>query len=208
MCQAHISMGDIDLLHPPRELEQRRHKLKRLVQLPNSFFMDVKCPGCFNMCAPLSSTSPPGRTSSCPLCASADRDRFCPSPPAAPPSSAMRRPSSSAAAARPCFASPLVARRDSPRAAPSARRWSERGPRGYFSRRRPPTPSAPLYVQRCCVRMWVHSGDPPPRRGWCGTVPAGRWAPLSLPPWLEIDISWVRATVPNVSEREEGCTHV
>ena len=44
-------MGDIDLLHPPRELEQRRHKLKRLVQSPNSFFMDVKCPGCFNMCA-------------------------------------------------------------------------------------------------------------------------------------------------------------
>ena len=53
-------MGDIDLLHPPRELEQRRHKLKRLVQSPNSFFMDVKCPGCFNMCAPLSSNSPPG----------------------------------------------------------------------------------------------------------------------------------------------------
>ena len=44
-------MGDVDLLHPPRELEQRRHKLKRLVQSPNSFFMDVKCPGCFNMCA-------------------------------------------------------------------------------------------------------------------------------------------------------------
>ena len=47
--QAHISMGDIDLLHPPRELELRRHKLKRLVQSPNSFFMDVKCPGCFNI---------------------------------------------------------------------------------------------------------------------------------------------------------------
>ena len=44
-----ISMGDVDLLHPPRELEQRRHKLKRLVQSPNSFFMDVKCPGCFSM---------------------------------------------------------------------------------------------------------------------------------------------------------------
>ena len=44
-------MGDIDFLHPPRELELRRHKLKRLVQTPNSFFMDVKCPGCFNMCA-------------------------------------------------------------------------------------------------------------------------------------------------------------
>ena len=43
-------MGDIDLLHPPKELELRRHKKKRLVQSPNSFFMDVKCPGCFNMC--------------------------------------------------------------------------------------------------------------------------------------------------------------
>ena len=47
--QAHISMGDVDLLHPPKELEQKRHKLKRLVQSPNSFFMDVKCPGCFNI---------------------------------------------------------------------------------------------------------------------------------------------------------------
>ena len=44
-----ISMGDVDLLHPPRMLEERRHKLKRLVQSPNSFFMDVKCPGCFNI---------------------------------------------------------------------------------------------------------------------------------------------------------------
>ena len=42
-------MGDIDLLHPPKELELRRHKLKRLVPSPNSFFMDVKCPGCFNI---------------------------------------------------------------------------------------------------------------------------------------------------------------
>ena len=46
---AHISMGDVDLLYPPKELEQKRHKLKRLVQSPNSFFMDVKCPGCFNI---------------------------------------------------------------------------------------------------------------------------------------------------------------
>ncbi|KAF6766238.1 40S ribosomal protein S27, partial [Ephemerocybe angulata] len=28
-------------------LEQKQHKLKRLVQSPNSYFMDVKCPGCF-----------------------------------------------------------------------------------------------------------------------------------------------------------------
>ena len=65
--QAHISMGDIDLLHPPKELEQQRHKLKRLVQTPNSFFMDVKCPGCFNMCA-----YTPTRRHTCPMsCGSA-----------------------------------------------------------------------------------------------------------------------------------------
>ncbi|XP_019099097.1 PREDICTED: transcription factor SOX-4 isoform X2 [Camelina sativa] len=29
----------IDLLNPPAELEKRKHKLKRLVQSPNSFFM-------------------------------------------------------------------------------------------------------------------------------------------------------------------------
>lgn len=43
--------SDIDLLHPPAELEKRSHKLKRIVQSPNSFFMDVKCQGCFQMCA-------------------------------------------------------------------------------------------------------------------------------------------------------------
>jgi small subunit ribosomal protein S27e len=41
---------DHDLLHPPAAYEARCHKLKRLVQSPNSFFMDVKCPGCFQMC--------------------------------------------------------------------------------------------------------------------------------------------------------------
>ena len=40
---------DVDLLHPPAALEARKHKLKRLVQSPNSFFMDVKCQGCFNI---------------------------------------------------------------------------------------------------------------------------------------------------------------
>lgn len=34
-----------DLLHPTPEEEKRRHKKKRLVQCPNSYFMDVKCPG-------------------------------------------------------------------------------------------------------------------------------------------------------------------
>jgi small subunit ribosomal protein S27e len=38
-----------DLLHPPAEVEQNTHKLKRLVQTPNSFFMDIKCPGCFQI---------------------------------------------------------------------------------------------------------------------------------------------------------------
>ncbi|KAJ8613435.1 hypothetical protein CTAYLR_002316 [Chrysophaeum taylorii] len=38
-----------DLLHPSFSDEKRKHKLKRLVQMPNSFFMDVKCPGCFNI---------------------------------------------------------------------------------------------------------------------------------------------------------------
>ncbi|KAH9835794.1 40S ribosomal protein S27, partial [Rhodofomes roseus] len=37
----------VDLLNPLPETEKRSHKLKRLVQSPNSYFMDVKCPGCF-----------------------------------------------------------------------------------------------------------------------------------------------------------------
>lgn len=44
-----VLSSDIDLLHPPLELEKQKHKLKRLVQSPNSFFMDVKCAGCFQM---------------------------------------------------------------------------------------------------------------------------------------------------------------
>lgn len=38
-----------DLLHPAAADEKRKHKLKRLVQSPNSYFMDVKCPGCVNI---------------------------------------------------------------------------------------------------------------------------------------------------------------
>ena len=37
----------VDLLHPSSSVEKTKHKLKRLIQNPNSFFMDVKCPGCF-----------------------------------------------------------------------------------------------------------------------------------------------------------------
>ncbi|XP_042660002.1 40S ribosomal protein S27-like isoform X2 [Tyto alba] len=33
-----------DLVHPSLEDEKRKHKKKRLVQSPNSYFMDVKCP--------------------------------------------------------------------------------------------------------------------------------------------------------------------
>eukprot|EP00499_Haloplacidia_sp_CaronLabIsolate_P009716 CAMPEP_0196781628 /NCGR_PEP_ID=MMETSP1104-20130614/10003_1 /TAXON_ID=33652 /ORGANISM="Cafeteria sp., Strain Caron Lab Isolate" /LENGTH=84 /DNA_ID=CAMNT_0042151861 /DNA_START=52 /DNA_END=306 /DNA_ORIENTATION=+ len=35
-----------DLLHPLPEEEARKHKLKRLVQAPNSYFMDVRCQNC------------------------------------------------------------------------------------------------------------------------------------------------------------------
>ncbi|KAM7246701.1 hypothetical protein CapIbe_002999 [Capra ibex] len=38
-----------DLLHPSPEEEKRKHKKKRLVQSPNSYFMDVKCPGCYKI---------------------------------------------------------------------------------------------------------------------------------------------------------------
>ncbi|XP_005989946.1 small ribosomal subunit protein eS27-like [Latimeria chalumnae] len=38
-----------DLLHPHFEEERQKHKKKRLVQSPNSYFMDVKCPGCFRI---------------------------------------------------------------------------------------------------------------------------------------------------------------
>ncbi|KAF9389707.1 40S ribosomal protein S27-like [Podila verticillata] len=36
----------IDLLHPSPAVEKKTHKLRRVVQSPNSFFMDVKCSGC------------------------------------------------------------------------------------------------------------------------------------------------------------------
>ncbi|KAK8849694.1 40S ribosomal protein S27 [Kwoniella newhampshirensis] len=37
----------IDLLNRPADVQARTHKLKKVVPEPNSFFMDVKCPGCF-----------------------------------------------------------------------------------------------------------------------------------------------------------------
>jgi len=33
----------------PQVYEKQQHKLKRLVQSPNSFFMDVKCHGCYTI---------------------------------------------------------------------------------------------------------------------------------------------------------------
>lgn len=35
-----------DLLYPDPAKERRRHKMKRLVPHPNTYFMDVKCPTC------------------------------------------------------------------------------------------------------------------------------------------------------------------
>mmetsp|Transcript_16779 Transcript_16779/g.29396 ORF Transcript_16779/g.29396 Transcript_16779/m.29396 type:complete len:86 (+) Transcript_16779:144-401(+) len=37
---------ETDLLNPDPAVEAKKYKLKRLVQSPNSFFLDVKCPGC------------------------------------------------------------------------------------------------------------------------------------------------------------------
>ncbi|KAF3691966.1 40S ribosomal protein S27-like [Channa argus] len=64
-CFRHVAAGDVlifrlhcnnadmplakDLLHPSPEEEKKRHKKKRLVQSPNSYFMDVKCPGCYKI---------------------------------------------------------------------------------------------------------------------------------------------------------------
>ncbi len=45
-----VLSNDIDLLHPPVELERRKHKLKRLVQSPNSFFMvSLRMPFCLRL---------------------------------------------------------------------------------------------------------------------------------------------------------------
>ncbi|XP_030798456.1 40S ribosomal protein S27-like [Rhinopithecus roxellana] len=40
-----------DLLHLSPEEERRKHKKKCLVQSPNSYFMDVKSPGCYKITA-------------------------------------------------------------------------------------------------------------------------------------------------------------
>lgn len=45
LTRQHSQTLAIDLVNPSYEAEKRKHKLKRLVQSPNSYFMDVKCPG-------------------------------------------------------------------------------------------------------------------------------------------------------------------
>jgi hypothetical protein len=40
-----LSKLAIDLLNPSFEQEKQTYKLKRLVQSPDTYFMDVKCPG-------------------------------------------------------------------------------------------------------------------------------------------------------------------
>lgn len=38
-----------DLLHPDPSSERQKNKLKRLVQGPKSYFLDIKCPSCFTI---------------------------------------------------------------------------------------------------------------------------------------------------------------
>ena len=37
---------EYDLLNPSEHIENKKHKLKRLVQRPNSYFVDIKCKNC------------------------------------------------------------------------------------------------------------------------------------------------------------------
>lgn len=109
-----------DLLNPDPAVEAKKHKLKRLVQSPNSYFMDVKCPGCYMMYV--------GRiyilyiytylltwTCVCDcVCAGFAVRQYSRTP----------RASSCAAIAPLSYANPRGEKRVSLRAAPSARRWT------------------------------------------------------------------------------------
>ena len=46
-------------MNPSHALEQKTHKLKRLVQSPNSYFMDVKCPVSFSSASSQAGALPP-----------------------------------------------------------------------------------------------------------------------------------------------------
>ena len=48
-CEAITMSLARELLHPSLEEEKKNHKKKCLVQSPNSYFMDVKCPGCYTI---------------------------------------------------------------------------------------------------------------------------------------------------------------
>ena len=56
LCLQSSYSGLQDLLQPSSAAEARKHKLRRLVQSPNSFFMDVRCPGCYQMWVAVHST--------------------------------------------------------------------------------------------------------------------------------------------------------
>ncbi|KAI0534147.1 ribosomal protein S27-domain-containing protein [Xylaria digitata] len=47
ICCFDVRVLAVDLLNPTPAAEAKKHKLKTLVPAPRSFFMDVKCPGCF-----------------------------------------------------------------------------------------------------------------------------------------------------------------
>ena len=55
-----------DILYPHPKDEKRRHKLKRLVQHPNSYFMDIKCSNCCTVKASVFSHAQ--STVTCPGC--------------------------------------------------------------------------------------------------------------------------------------------
>lgn len=84
----------VDLLNPSAEAESKKHKLKRLVQSPNSYFMDVKCPGMWKF------------ASACRRCSYFVE--FLQDASAFPPYSLMHRPSSCAARALAYCVSPRV----------------------------------------------------------------------------------------------------
>ncbi|KAH7823932.1 putative 40S ribosomal protein S27-1 [Monocercomonoides exilis] len=50
-------MFKVDLLHPGKDVERSKYKLKRLVQSPNSYFLDVKCRQCNKMITVFSHSS-------------------------------------------------------------------------------------------------------------------------------------------------------
>eukprot|EP00955_Chlamydomonas_euryale_P058078 356968-Chlamydomonas_euryale.AAC.22 len=109
--------SDIDLLNPPKEWDARRHKRKRLVQSPNSFFMDVKYVLALQDHAGVKKRSVTRTGTRCRAEGSADRPhvRLAARPTGAraastsPPCLATPRLSFCAGAARRCCARPPVA---------------------------------------------------------------------------------------------------